>query len=57
MTKRIQEPTADRLSEINKELEGATPQEILLWAHEELGRDVALMSSFGLEDMALLDMF
>ncbi len=57
VTKRIQQPTVEQLSEINQKLQGATPREILLWAHEELGNDVALMSSFGLEDMALLDMF
>ena len=57
VTKRIQEPTAEKLAEINERLESATPQDVLLWAHEELGGDVALMSSFGLEDMALLDMF
>lgn len=57
MTKRIEQPSADKLAEINEKLEGASPQEILLWAHEELGNDVTLMSSFGLEDMALLDMF
>ncbi len=57
MTRHIQKPTAEKLAKINERLESATPQDVLLWAHEELGDDVALMSSFGLEDMALLDMF
>lgn len=57
MTKQLQKPDTEKLAEINDRLESATPQEVLLWAHEELGDDVALMSSFGLEDMALLDMF
>jgi phosphoadenosine phosphosulfate reductase len=57
LTKRLEQPSAAKLAEINERLEGASPQEILLWAHEEVGNNVALMSSFGLEDMALLDMF
>ena len=57
MTTRIQKPADEKLAEINERLESASPQETLLWAHEKLGNDVALMSSFGLEDMALLDMF
>ncbi|MCH7594249.1 MAG: phosphoadenylyl-sulfate reductase, partial [Chloroflexi bacterium] len=57
MTKQLQKPDAEKLAEINDRLESATPQEVLLWAHEELGDDVALMSSFGLEDMSLHPMF
>lgn len=57
VTGTIQKPSPERLSGINNELENASPQEILRWTHEELGDGAALMSSFGLEDMALLDMF
>ncbi|MDH3256767.1 MAG: phosphoadenylyl-sulfate reductase [Nitrospinota bacterium] len=36
--------------------ESKTPQEILAWAFEQFGPSVALASSFGLEDMVLIDM-
>ena len=36
--------------------ESKSPQEILAWAFEEYGTGVALASSFGLEDMVLIDM-
>ena len=36
--------------------ESQSPQEILQWAFEEYGTGVGLASSFGLEDMVLIDM-
>jgi len=42
---------------LNERFESASPQEILGWADERFGMDLALMSSFGLEDVALFDMF
>jgi phosphoadenosine phosphosulfate reductase len=37
-------------------LEGAHPQDILGWAIDTFGRQVALASSYGAEDMCLIDM-
>jgi phosphoadenosine phosphosulfate reductase len=37
-------------------LEHAHPQEILVWAVDTFGRDISLASSFGAEDMCLIDM-
>ena len=39
-----------------KELEKKSPEEILQWAIHEYGDRVALASSFGMEDMVLIDM-
>ncbi len=50
-------PTPEELSAINKRLEGAPPMEILEWAVETYGEELALSASFGgPEGMALLDM-
>jgi phosphoadenosine phosphosulfate reductase len=46
----------ERVAEINRSLEGAPPQKILEWALKELHPKIALASSFGLEDVALIDM-
>ncbi len=61
MTTQIQsatpKPTQSEESTLNDRFETAEPAEILSWASNAFGRDVALVSSLGLEDMALFDMF
>ncbi len=50
-------PSPGELSAINRRLEGASPMEILEWAVETYGEELALSASFGgPEGMALLDM-
>lgn len=44
-------------AEAAKELENATPQEVLKWGIEKFGSRLSLASSFGLEDVVLIDMF
>lgn len=47
----------DQVSTYQKELEGASPQEILAWAYGNFDLSkIALSSSLGLEDMVLTDM-
>ncbi|HEY4673801.1 MAG TPA: phosphoadenylyl-sulfate reductase [Nitrososphaerales archaeon] len=48
--------SAEQVAEINKSLEGASAQKILEWSLKELHPKIALASSFGLEDVALIDM-
>ena len=48
--------SAEQVAKINKSLEGASAQKILEWALKELHPKIALASSFGLEDVALIDM-
>lgn len=38
------------------QLEGASPQEALRWALKRFGNKIAIASSFGVEDVALIDM-
>ncbi len=45
------------LATLNERFETASPQEILRWASSRFGQRAAQMSSFGLEDVALYDMF
>lgn len=45
------------IGSLNDRFESASPQEILGWADDRFGTNLALMSSFGLEDVALFDMF
>ncbi len=52
-----QEITDQELATLNERFESASPQEILRWADDRFGGEVAQMSSFGLEDVALFDMF
>ncbi len=48
---------SDRLLRVSESLEGASAGEVLRWAAEEYGRDLALSVSFGgAEGMVLLDM-
>lgn len=44
-------------AEAAKRLESATPQEVLKWGIEKFGSRLSLASSFGLEDVVLIDMF
>jgi phosphoadenosine phosphosulfate reductase len=42
------------LDEVNEELEGAEPDEIILWAHKAFGRGLVMSSSFGAESALML---
>ncbi len=48
--------TPERVTELNEKFRSSSPQEILRFTLDELGDDVALASSFGIEDMTLIDM-
>src|SRR3990172_2951217 len=50
------EYTDEELQRINQRLEGSSPQEVLRWALERFHPNVSLASSFGAEDVALIDM-
>ena len=56
MTQTRQTMTPQEVDAMNKELEDASPQEVLAWAMEQFGCSVSLSSSFGAEDVALIDM-
>ncbi len=56
MTQTQQKMTQQEVDAINKELEDASPQEVLAWAMEKFGSSASLSSSFGAEDVALIDM-
>ncbi len=56
MTAKISPPSEQELAELNGRFEPATARDVLVWANDRFGRDVAVMSSFGLEDVALFDM-
>ena len=45
------------LAQINAKFENAPPKDVLAWADKHFGARVAQMSSFGLEDVALYDMY
>jgi phosphoadenosine phosphosulfate reductase len=49
--------TDTELTEINERFESAAPADILKWVDERFGQRAAQMSSFGLEDVALFDMY
>ena len=50
-------PSEEELADLNVQLTDSTPQEILRWAIERFGSDLALACSFGgISGMALLDM-
>ncbi|MBI4437293.1 MAG: phosphoadenylyl-sulfate reductase [Candidatus Omnitrophica bacterium] len=44
------------VASVNQTFEKKSPQELLRWALEEFGDKIALASSFGVEDVALIDM-
>jgi phosphoadenosine phosphosulfate reductase len=48
--------TETEISEINEELEKATAQEVLDWAVRRFGSNIALASSFGAEDVVVIDL-
>lgn len=50
------EMTDDELRRIDESLEKSSPQEVLRWALERFHPSIALASSFGAEDVALIDM-
>ena len=45
------------LAGLNNRFEQSTPGEVLLWVKERFGANAIQMSSFGLEDVALFDMY
>ncbi len=45
------------LASINRRMEDSHPSDILRWVDGQFGADAAQMSSFGLEDVALFDMY
>jgi phosphoadenosine phosphosulfate reductase len=45
------------LADLNERFEFAPPSDVLVWVNEYFGAGAAQMSSFGLEDVALFDMF
>src|SRR6478672_10526368 len=47
---------AVQAEKLGQEFEGKSAQEILRWALDNFGRKIALASSFGAEDVALIDM-
>jgi phosphoadenosine phosphosulfate reductase len=47
--------TPEELSELNEGLRGKTAEEIVRWAADTFGSEIALASSFGAEDVALID--
>jgi len=47
--------TKEDIESINRKLAGKTAEEIVRWAAEAFGRDIKLASSFGAEDMVLMD--
>ncbi len=48
--------TPDQIAAVNHELEGQPAEEIILWAYATFGKDIAFASSFGAEDVVLIDM-
>ena len=49
--------SAQELAALNERFEQAAPQEVLTWVNERFGSGAVQLSSFGLEDVALFDMF
>ena len=48
--------TSDKVADLNKGFINAAPQEILRWADDRFGVQLSLSSSFGAEDVVLIDM-
>ncbi len=48
--------TPEEIAEINSRFAGAEPEAILAWALDRFGERIALSSSFGVEDVTLIDM-
>ncbi len=49
--------SAEDLAALNNRFEQSTPEEVLTWVKERFGAKAIQMSSFGLEDVALFDMY
>jgi phosphoadenosine phosphosulfate reductase len=56
MQNRTASVTTEELAELNNRFATASPDALLRWALERFGRRVALASSFGAEDVVLIDM-
>ncbi len=56
MTTARQTWTAEAVAALNQRFAGATPQQVLAWAVQQPGLRLALASSFGAEDVVLIDM-
>jgi phosphoadenosine phosphosulfate reductase len=48
--------TAAQIAEVQAEAESWTPQQVLKWAFDRFGSNVAISSAFGAEGMVLIDM-
>lgn len=56
MTQASVEPIpAQELAELNRRFQGRPPEEIVRWAADTFGPDIKLASSFGAEDVVLID--
>ncbi len=49
--------SADELAELNSGFESGGPEDVLRWVDDTFGDQAVLTSSFGLEDVALYDMY
>ena len=49
-------PTSDQLEKLASDFEEKSAQQVLTWALDSFGTKVALASSFGAEDVAIIDM-
>ena len=49
-------PDKDNIAEAQSNAESWNPQQVLAWAFETFGNEVAISSAFGAEGMALIDM-
>lgn len=49
--------TTDELAELNRGFESGSTEDVLSWVNKTFGQQAVQISSFGLEDVALYDMF
>ncbi len=52
----LSRPTPLQLEQLAEEFESKTPQQVLKWAFDTYGGKIALASSFGAEDVVIIDM-
>jgi phosphoadenosine phosphosulfate reductase len=52
----VRDKIRDKVAEVQSTAETWSPQQVLAWAFETFGNDVAISSAFGAEGMALIDM-
>ena len=57
MTQTREKLSTSELQELNKKFESTTPEAVLRWVDETFGSRAVQVSSFGLEDVALYDMY